>query len=87
MTLKSFVPLAALALTPALVVAQRGGASPTDLLKPLAASWPTYSGDYSGRRYSALKQVTRSTVRHLTLAWSVALTEGAGRARVAVALV
>jgi alcohol dehydrogenase (cytochrome c) len=43
---------------------------PADLHQPLAQSWPTYSGDYSGRRYSALRQIDRSTVRQLTLAWA-----------------
>ena len=33
------------------------------LLKPLADSWPSYSGDYSGRRYSALTQINQSNVK------------------------
>ncbi|HEX6465475.1 MAG TPA: acido-empty-quinoprotein group A [Vicinamibacterales bacterium] len=32
-------------------------------------AWPTYNGDYSGRRYSPLKQINASTVNALTLAW------------------
>jgi alcohol dehydrogenase (cytochrome c) len=43
---------------------------PAQLLQPLKESWPTYAGDYSGQRYSALKQVDRSTVGHLSLAWT-----------------
>src|ERR1700716_2781275 len=31
--------------------------------------WPTYNGDYSGRRYSALKQINASNVSSLTVAW------------------
>ncbi len=31
--------------------------------------WPTYNGDYSGRRFSALKQINASNVQGLTLAW------------------
>ena len=42
---------------------------PASLLKPLAEDWPTYSGDYTGRRYSTLTQVNRTTVKNLTLAW------------------
>ena len=38
--------------------------------KPLADSWPTYSGDYTGRRYSALTQINQTTVKNLTLAWT-----------------
>ncbi len=58
-----------------LAAAQDTGVDPSQLSKPLAASWPTYSGDYSGRRYSALKQIDRTTVRQMTLAWSVELSE------------
>ncbi|HTY93295.1 MAG TPA: acido-empty-quinoprotein group A [Steroidobacteraceae bacterium] len=46
---------------------------PAQLLQPLGESWPTYSGDYSGRRYSSLHQVDRSTVAHLSLAWTTRL--------------
>jgi alcohol dehydrogenase (cytochrome c) len=53
------------------------GLDPARILNPLGDSWPTYSGDYSGRRYSALKQVTRANVRHLTLAWVTRLIPGA----------
>ena len=33
---------------------------PRELLKPLADSWPTYNGDYSGKRYSPLTQINRA---------------------------
>jgi alcohol dehydrogenase (cytochrome c) len=62
---------------PALLAAQgQRGLDPADLLKPLAESWPTYSGDYSGRRYSALKQIDQATVKSLGLAWVARLTAG-----------
>ena len=32
--------------------------------------WPTYHGDYSGRRHSALTQITPANVGGLTLAWA-----------------
>src|SRR5438067_6122568 len=51
---------------------------PALLTKPLGESWPTYSGDYSGRRYSALKQIDQSNVRNLTLAWAARVTPGPG---------
>src|SRR5260370_4811309 len=50
---------------------------PAVLAKPLGDSWPTYSGDYSGKRYSALTQVNQSNVRNLTLAWTSRVTAGA----------
>src|SRR5580704_18335513 len=49
---------------------------PAQLVKPLSDSWPTYSGDYSGRRYSQLKQVDQSNVKNLSLAWSTRVTAG-----------
>ena len=46
------------------------GVAPASLVAPLAESWPTYSGDYTGRRYSALAQVNRTNVKRLSLAWA-----------------
>ncbi len=40
------------------------------LLHPPADSWPSYHGDYSGRRHSALAQITPQNVKNLTLAWA-----------------
>ncbi len=40
------------------------------LLDPPSDSWPTYHGDYSGRRHSRLTQLTPSNVHQLTLAWA-----------------
>lgn len=47
------------------------GLAPGELVKPLAGTWPTFNGDYSGRRYSNLTQIDQSSVRHLTLAWAL----------------
>jgi alcohol dehydrogenase (cytochrome c) len=33
-------------------------------------SWPTYNGDYSGQRFSALKQIDRSNVGMLSMIWA-----------------
>lgn len=55
-----------------------GGLDPASLLKPLGDSWPTYSGDYTGRRYSSPKQINQMTVKNLTLAWPPRLVAGAG---------
>ena len=38
-----------------------------------ADSWPTYHGDFSGRRFSTLKQITTTNVKSLTLAWAYRL--------------
>ena len=69
--------LASLCLIAATAVAQ-GPLDPALLLKPLGDSWPTYSGDYSGRRYSSLTQINQSNVKNLTLAWVSRVTAGSG---------
>ena len=50
------------------------------LTKPATDSWPTYSGDYSGRRFSSLTQINQTNVKNLGLAWVSHLTPGAGDA-------
>ena len=71
MTLQNLVLVVALVTVPVVIVGQeRGGLDPASLVQPLEDSWPTYSGDHSGRRYSRLTQVTTETVQHLTLAWT-----------------
>ena len=39
------------------------------LLRPPTDTWPTYNGDYSGRRFSPLKQIDTKNAASLTLAW------------------
>src|SRR5437868_9027310 len=78
MKLSQIIAAASLLVAPLLVHAQGHGLNPADILKPLSDSWPTYSGDYSGKRYSALTQVNRSNVQHLTLAWMMQVTPGTG---------
>jgi len=48
------------------------------IVHPAVGSWPTYSGDYTGRRYSSLSQINQSNVRNLTLAWTMRLEPGTG---------
>ena len=40
------------------------------LLHPSADTWPSYHGDYSGRRHSRLTQITKQNVATLSLAWA-----------------
>jgi acido-empty-quinoprotein group A len=42
---------------------------PAALLKPATDTWPTYNGDYSGKRFSTLDQINAANVASLTLAW------------------
>jgi alcohol dehydrogenase (cytochrome c) len=53
-----------------------GGLDPASLIKALGDTWPTYSGDYTGRRYSSLNQVNQGNVKNLTLAWTARLNAG-----------
>jgi len=69
-------PVLMAAQAPATPVPYQPGLDPAVIRKPLAESWPTYSGDYTSRRYSALKQVDRGTVKNLTLAWTARVNAG-----------
>src|SRR5260370_41672147 len=57
-------------------VAKSQSLDPAQLLKPSTDSWPTYSGDYSGRRYSPLIQINQATVKNLSLAFVSRLQAG-----------
>jgi alcohol dehydrogenase (cytochrome c) len=59
--------VSALAL-PALMLAQ--GVDAQMLLHPPVDSWPSYHGDYSGRRHSSLTQITPQNVKNLSLSWA-----------------
>ena len=43
--------------------------TPQTILNPGTDTWPTYNGDYSGRRHSPLDQINASNVASLTSAW------------------
>jgi alcohol dehydrogenase (cytochrome c) len=51
------------------VLSAQGLPDPTALAKAPTTSWPTYNGDYSGRRFSPLKQINTANVHQLSLAW------------------
>ena len=67
--MKKSIFIAILLAVPALVLAQKGGLDPTDIFKPLSDQWTSYSGDMTGRRFSALKQINTQTVKNLSLRW------------------
>jgi alcohol dehydrogenase (cytochrome c) len=46
------------------------------LEKPATDAWPTYNGDYSGRRFSTLAQINQSNIKTLNLAWVYRATPG-----------
>ncbi|HMI50129.1 MAG TPA: PQQ-dependent dehydrogenase, methanol/ethanol family [Candidatus Saccharimonadales bacterium] len=37
--------------------------------QPVGANWPSYNGDYSGRRFSSLAQITKQNVNQLRAQW------------------
>ena len=63
------------------VIARGQSLDPSLLTKPLGSTdaWPTYSGDYTGKRYSTLKQISQTNVKNLTLAWAARLNAGSGQ--------
>ncbi len=60
--------LASLWLLPICLYAQT--LDPEALHRPPTDTWPTYNGDYSGRRYSTLSQINASNVNSLALVWT-----------------
>jgi alcohol dehydrogenase (cytochrome c) len=55
--------------SPAPASASQAGVDPATFVKPPTDSWPTFNGDYSGRRFSPLTQITAANVKALSLAW------------------
>ena len=55
-----------------------GGLDPATIMKPLSDQWTSYSGDLSGKRFSALKLVNTATVKNLSLKWVNTLMTGCG---------
>lgn len=53
------------------------GLDPATIAHPAADSWPSYHGDYSGKRHSSLTQITPQNVSHLSLAWAFQTHQGA----------
>jgi len=77
MNVASKLLLACMCAIPALSSgADVGGITTGPSLPPLGDSWPTYSGDFTGKRYSSLNQINQSNVKHLTLAWATRLKGG-----------
>jgi alcohol dehydrogenase (cytochrome c) len=52
------------------------GLDPAKLLKPGTDSWPSYNGDYSGRRFSPLAKINDRNITSLSLGWVYRLNSG-----------
>lgn len=46
------------------------GLDPASIAHPAHDAWPTFNGDYSGKRFSDLRQINRDNVGFLSLAWA-----------------
>src|SRR5437899_12355316 len=64
-----FAACAVLASVALFAQGQGQGLTPAQILKPSPDSWPTYHGDYTGRHYSTLTQISQANVKALSLAW------------------
>jgi alcohol dehydrogenase (cytochrome c) len=77
MTRLSLVLAAGLVTAAAVLTAQApAGVDPSTFSRPATTNWPTYNGDYSGRRFSTLTQVNATTVKNLSLAWMYRTSAG-----------
>ncbi len=63
-----------LAVTVWLATAQ--ALDPKKLTEPPVEAWPTYNGDYSGRRFSTLSKINATNVQALSLAWIYRMRAG-----------
>src|SRR5437762_9225881 len=61
-----------------LVAAAQTGLDPAKLLNPGTDSWPSYNGDYSGRRYSTLTKINDGNIAALSLGWVYRMNPGSG---------
>jgi alcohol dehydrogenase (cytochrome c) len=71
-----FLLTASFLVGPVLLAQERVLLDPAALKKPLGDDWTSYSGDYTGKRYSSLTEINQSTVKNLTLAWVSRLNSG-----------
>jgi acido-empty-quinoprotein group A len=53
---------------------------PAKLLQPPIDTWPTFHGDYSGRRHSPLSQINTANVKSLSLSWVYRANQGSIKA-------
>ena len=69
-----FSCIGACALAMSVTLLGQGRLDPAKLLKAPTDSWPTFNGDYSGRRFSPLTRITSANVHQLSLAWMFRIT-------------
>ena len=72
--MRRLVWLGSALLLSTVLTAQQSGLTTAQIEKPATDSWPTYNGDYSGRRFSPLTRINASNVKNLSVAWIYDLT-------------
>jgi acido-empty-quinoprotein group A len=68
--LTKFAALLLLSVPLASAAARAQGLDPAKMLKPPTDTWPTFNGDYTGRRFSPLTQINTTNAGKLGLAWA-----------------
>ena len=62
-----------------MVISAKLDVNPADLTaQPVGANWLSYNGDYSGRRFSALAEITPANVAQLKAQWIFHVPESSG---------
>lgn len=74
--MKRLPVLSCLAISCLLPLLSGQGLDPAKLRAPATDSWPTYNGDYSGRRFSTLTAINSSNIDSLSLAWVFRIDAG-----------
>lgn len=72
---RSLLTLSFVAMSAVVITAQEG-LDPAMLTTARTDAWPTFNGDYSGRRYSTLTDITTTNVKSLSLAWTSPVAAG-----------
>ena len=64
--------------TASVLLSAQGWVDPATFNRPPTGSWPTYNGDYSGRRFSPLTKISAANVHSLSLGWTFRVAPGLG---------
>lgn len=69
LALMAILPIAALAQQPEVPRTPNGVTADDLLARPVGTNWTSYNGDYTGQRYSSLKEINVANVSQLQAAW------------------
>jgi len=69
LALMAILPITALAQQPEVPHTPNGVTADDLLARPVGTNWTSYNGDYTGQRYSSLKEINVANVSQLQTAW------------------